>query len=276
MISDLRKLLIRWKTSGFISHSTYRSLLCSDGCLPRAYGLPKIHKPGYQFRLIVSSIDSPFYSLAYFLHKIIVSKEFYTTSHIENSIQLIEKLKNVKLDDRHVLLSLDVISLFTNIPLDLAVDSVSKRLDNILEDCKIPKNEFIIALKMILESTYFSFNNLMYRQNFGTPMGSPLSSIIADLVLIDIEDTAINSLNISLPFYIRYVDDILLAAPSDSIKDILNTFNSFHPRLQFILEIGGDKLNFLMLPSWNLKEDWSSIGFTNQRFLADIWILSMH
>jgi len=48
-------------------------------------------------------------------------------------------------------------------------------------------------------------------------MGSPLSSIIADLVLIDIEDRAINSLNIPLPFYIRYVDDILLAAPSDSI-----------------------------------------------------------
>jgi len=83
----------------------------------------------------------------------IASKEPCTTSHIENSFQLIEKLKNVKLDDRHVLLSLDVVSLFTNIPLDLAIDSVSKRLDNILEDCKILKNEFILALKMILKST---------------------------------------------------------------------------------------------------------------------------
>jgi len=156
MISDLRKLLTRWKTSGFISHSTYRSLICSD--LPKAYGLPKIHKPGYQFRLIVSSIDSPFYSLVSFLHKIIVSKEPYTTSHIENSIQLIEKLKNVKLNDRHVLLSLDVVSLFNNIPLDLAVDSVSKRLDNILEDCKILKNEFIIALKMILSNLPISLS----------------------------------------------------------------------------------------------------------------------
>jgi len=54
-------------------------------------------------------------------------------------------------------------TLFTNIPLDLAIDSVSKRLDNILDDYKIPKNEFILALKMILESTYFSFNNVIYR-----------------------------------------------------------------------------------------------------------------
>jgi len=163
----------------------------------------------------------------------IVSKVQYTLSHIENSFQLVEKLRSVKLDDRHVLLSLDVVSLFTNIPLDLAIDSVSKRLDNILDNCKIPNNEFILSLKMILKSTYFSFNNVIYKQNFGTPMGSPLSPIIADLVLRDIESRAINILNIRLPIYVRYVDDILLAAPSDSVDVILNTFNSFHPRLQF-------------------------------------------
>jgi len=61
------------------------------------------------------------------LQKMIVSKVQYTISHIENSFQLVEKLRSVKLEDRHVLLSLDVVSLFTNIPLDLAIDSVSKR-----------------------------------------------------------------------------------------------------------------------------------------------------
>jgi len=105
MINNLRKLLTRWKTSDYISHSTYRSLICSDGCLPRAYGLPKIHKPGHQFRLIVSSIDSPFYSLASFLQKMIVSKVPYTMSHIENIFQLVERLRSVKLDDRRFTLS---------------------------------------------------------------------------------------------------------------------------------------------------------------------------
>jgi len=154
----------------FVSYFTYRSLSCSDGCLPRTYGLSKIHKSGHQFRLIVSSIDSSFYSLASFLQRMIVSKVPYTLSHIEHSFQLIERLRNVKLDNKHVLLSLDVVFLFTNIPLDLAIDNVSERLDNILDNCRIPSNEFILALKMILESTYFSFN-------FGTPMNSPLSSL---------------------------------------------------------------------------------------------------
>jgi len=205
--------------------------------MPRAYGLPKIHKPGHQFRLIVSSLDSPFYSLASFIQKMIASGVPYAASYVENSFQLVERLRDIKLDNRHVLLSLDVISLFTNIPLDLAIDSVVRRLDNILNNSNIPNDEFILALKMILKSTYFTFNNVIYRQNFGTPMGSPLSPIIADLVLRDIENRAINILNVPLPIYFGYVNDIVLAAPSDFVNNIVNIFNSFHPRLQFALEV---------------------------------------
>jgi len=199
----------------------------------------------------------------------IASSVPYASSYVE-SFQLVERLRGIQLDNRHVLLFLDVVSLFTNIPFDLAIDTVVKRLDNILDNTNIP-NEFILALKMILESTYFTFNNVIYRQNFGTPMGSPLSPIIADLVLRDIESRAINILNIPLPIYFRYVDDILLAAPSDSVNDIVNTFNSFHPRLQFTLEVGGGNLNFLDVTIVNfngkLEFDWFHKSTFSGRYL---------
>lgn len=35
-------------------------------------------------------------------------------------------------------------------------------------------------VKFIMNSTYFTFNSKYYKQSFGTPMGSPLSPIIAD------------------------------------------------------------------------------------------------
>jgi len=76
-------------------------------------------------------------------------------------------------------------------------------------------------------------------------MGSPLSPIISDLVMRDLEERALETLGLSLPFYFRYVDDIVMAIPSDSINKTLNTFNNLHPRLQFTLEMGGDKINFL-------------------------------
>jgi len=39
-----RSLLTRWKNNKYISAETYKKIFCSDGILPRAYGLPKIQK----------------------------------------------------------------------------------------------------------------------------------------------------------------------------------------------------------------------------------------
>ena len=46
-------------------------------------------------------------------------------------------------------------------------------------------------------------------------------------------------------FYHRYVDDICIAVSPSKINILLQRFNSFHPRLQFTIEIGGEKLDFL-------------------------------
>jgi len=74
-------------------------------------------------------------------------------------------------------------------------------------------------------------------------MGSPLSPIIADLVLRDLETISIRKLPFELSLFRRYVDDILLAASLDQFKVILDTFNSFHDRLQFTLEISINNKN---------------------------------
>jgi len=67
-------------------------------------------------------------------------------------------------------------------------------------------------------------------------MGSPLSPVITDLVLQDLEIFAIKNLPFNLPFYYRYVDDIILTAPFNSLKLLLQSFNAQHSRL-FTMEI---------------------------------------
>ena len=49
-----------------------------------------------------------------------------------------------------------------------------------------------------------------------------------------------------LLFYYRYVADIIFAAPSENVGDVLDIFNSLHTRLQFTMEVGFDrKISFL-------------------------------
>jgi len=194
--------------------------------LPRAYGLPKIHKPGNQYRIIISAIDSLLYTLAAFLHKIINDNIPKSHSHIKNNLQLIENIKNKVLNDNQTLISLDVVSLFTNIPTDLAIECISKKWHFIANACKINKEEFLKAVRLVLDSTFFTFDNRIYRQKFGTPMGSPLSLIIADLVMEYIEERALEELKTEVSFYYRYVDDIIMAVPQHLINKIVNAFNS--------------------------------------------------
>lgn len=97
-------------------------------------------------------------------------------------------------------------------------------------------------------------------------MGSPLSPIVADIVLQDLESSCLR--NFAPTLYLRYVDDILLSTNNTNIHSSFDTFNSYHPRLNFTLEVGGDSINFLdvkiikkqntIISDWYQKPTWSA------------------
>lgn len=75
-------------------------------------------------------------------------------------------------------------------------------------------------------------------------MGSALYPTITDLVMQDLVARALEKIEVPLPFCFRYVDDIVITVPKNLIDFTLLTFNSFHLRLQFPIEIVGDGINF--------------------------------
>lgn len=79
-------------------------------------------------------------------------------------------------------------------------------------------------------------------------MGSPLSPVIADLVLHDLEIKVLKRLSFFLSFYYCYVDDIVLVAPRMDFQNVLHIFNSYHPRLKFTLKVSeNNKICFLLI-----------------------------
>ncbi|XP_011869804.1 PREDICTED: uncharacterized protein LOC105563102, partial [Vollenhovia emeryi] len=197
--NKLHELIKAWLDNDIISESTYKYLNCTNGNLPRCYGLPKIHKSGYPLRIIVSTIGSPLYNISWFLHKILFDSIPKPKSHIKDGWTFASNIKNSPIKDNELMVSLDVTSLYTNVPKDLIIKGIKKRWNDISTSTKLSLPQFVYAIELILQSTCFSFNNKFFEQIFGTPMGSPLSPILADIIMDDLETHCIESLDFDIP-----------------------------------------------------------------------------
>ena len=84
------------------------------------------------------------------------------------------------------MISFDVVSLFTAIPVDRACGRIWNKLkhDNTLgQRSKLSIDDIIKLLLFTLSNSYLTFNNETYNQIHGCAMGSPLSPILANLCM---------------------------------------------------------------------------------------------
>jgi len=269
----LNLIIKKWLKNEYISKVEMLNLRSSDSLLPKAYGLPKIHKENTPLRIIVSSVNTSLYPVAKFLSRIISDGIPDSDYQAKNSFEMCNALSRISIPENHILASFDVVSLFTNVPLDLAIESVEKRWEHIERSTRMVKEDFIEAIKFVLSSTFFTFNDKLYKQTFGVPMGSPLSPIIANMVMQDLEEDILKNLNTQPLLYYRYVDDIILSAHESEIQNILNRFNGYHHRLKFTCETEVNRcLNFLdinvIIVNNRIITDWYQKKTSSGRYLS--------
>ena len=192
LINKLRRI----KKGRKLEEGTYRTMY-PTGCIPpKFYGLPKIHKTGTPLRPIVSSRGSVTYGVAKVLSKVIQLLVGKFPHHIQSTSDFVSKAKGFILQPGECLLSYDVTSLFTSVPIDPALNVIKDLLekDEKLNDRTVLSVQDIIELLgFCLHNTYFSFQNKFYEQVEGAPMGSPVSPIVANLYMESFERKAIAS-----------------------------------------------------------------------------------
>ena len=101
-------------------------------------------------------------------------------------------------------------------------------------------------LNLCLASTYFQYNGKHYKQLYGTAMASPVSVVVAEIVMQHVEERALETCRQTIPFWLRYVDDIFTALHKDEIDDFQDHLNEQNADIQFTKEIEENgKLPFL-------------------------------
>ncbi len=152
--------------------------------------------------------------------------------------QFLEKLKGVTITADEVMVSFDVVSLLTSKSQDLPTRVIAKRLERCPDAVDMPKEKFIDVLGFCLK-THFTFDGTTYKQVKRTPMGSPLSSVIAEAVLQELEETAFRIT--PLTFWARYVDDTFTIIRRDQVGALEERLNSIFPDVPFTMDIEKDK-----------------------------------
>ena len=74
-------------------------------------------------------------------------------------------------------------------------------------------------------------------------MGSPISPIIADIVMQDLEENCLSNFDFTIPLYFRYFDDTLILILNKIIEIVTSVFNSYHDRLKFTYEVEKKQLS---------------------------------
>ena len=241
---DLNKLLLNIKvdntgTTPQIGPSLYEKLHCNNSTPASFYGLPKIHKPERPLRPITSSIGSPTYAVSKHLVSILapLRKNSYT---VRNSSEFVHELRQYSIADDEIMVSFDVKSLFTSIPVDLALTITKERLQkdqNLAERTNMSVTNVMKLLDFVLTNNYFKHDGHHYKQIFGCAMGSPISLVLVDLVMEVIEETAIITALHPPKWWFRYVDDSHSCLKKDQVDAFHQHLNSINANIQFTLEL---------------------------------------
>jgi hypothetical protein len=227
--------------SGYIDNKT-KLHLKSDIAVPaRIYGLPKYHKEGNPLRPIVSTLNTASYNLSSLLATILKEMIADSRYNIKNSSELKDVITSIRLKPEEELVSFDVVSLFTNIPTDLAMEIAASQWEKVSDCVNIPPLNFFQLLKFaIVDSNYFVYDGKFYKQCSGLAMGSPLAPIMADLVMEKLFNTIIPRLNFKPTISKKYVDDTIFSLPINELPSTLDALNSFHPKIKFTFETEGE------------------------------------
>ena len=89
-------------------------------------------------------------------------------------------------DQQHLFMgSLDVDSIFTNIPLEENIEICTSELFKEFETVEgLSKTEFKELLSLATKNSHFIFDGTLYKQIDGLAMGSPLGPILANAFLV--------------------------------------------------------------------------------------------
>ena len=247
-VSDkITRTLIEMKNKGYITEENLDHLKPAKCTTGQFYLLPKIHKKNIPGRPICSSVTHPTSRIRKFVDAHIKKYVPTTKSYIRDTQDFITKIKQLgPIPEGAILVTLNVSSLYTNIPNQEGITAVADQLRK--DPTKKGISSYILdLLKLVLHNMYFEFNGDHYLQIGGTAMGTALVPNYANIFMDKFETRALENYPLKPILWKRFIDDIFMVWThgEEQLNKFVQYLNNIHPTIKFTHECSKEEINFL-------------------------------
>ena len=232
--NEIESLLGHLYESELITEPIFKCLTNKNPKTASLYLLPKIHKikERGQFpagRPIISANQSPTERISAFVDENIKQALPLIPSYIKDTTHFISLVESTIIPNDCLLVTLDVTSLYTNIPNEEGISAVAKSLETNKPPFTRPQI-VLRLLRMVLTKNNFSFNGRDYLQVGGTAMGTKLAPSYANIFMGELEQKLIDSSPKEPFFWKRFIDDIFMiwTHGEEELHKFLEYLNTAH------------------------------------------------
>ena len=218
-LSTLQRYLKQLNKKGKLDDNTFKKILPQSARIARAHGLPKMHKHFdniSSFRQIVNTTGTTHYSAGKYSSELLnpltqnecsLRDSFDVAKRINRIVPLVQG------NEEYMFVSLDVVSLFTNVPLHKTVNIILKRVyTEKLINTSLSKRSLKKLILDTCQKTALPFNNKLYEQIDRVSMGGSLGPVLTNIIMTECKKIIVEKLMKEkvIMFYTRYFDDTLL------------------------------------------------------------------
>ena len=153
------------------------------------------------------------------------------------------------------IVSFAVTALFTSIPVTEAVSVIK---DETLKDrCELLSvDQITTMLGICLNTKYFGYNGVVYKETKGAARVPPVSPIVANLYMEHFEERAIRE---GAPYiWLRYVDDTFTVLQETEVEQFTQHLNSMDGNVKFTVEVEQNNTPGFLDTCVCLKDDGST------------------
>ena len=172
-------------------------------------------------------------------------------SYIRDSKHFLQLLESLSpLPENTILVTADVTSLYTNIPLEEDLESVlhyMKLHSNALPPDAPSPHTIGILFQTILKNNKLSFTDKHFLQLVVTVMGTKATTPYANLFMGRHEETIWEAFIWAIPFWKRFVGDMFLIFldTTKQLQFMKDLMNNLHPTIKFTFEHPTQETSFL-------------------------------